>query len=436
MSATLHRVVIIGGGFAGLSAALALKDSNVSVTLLDKRNFHLFQPLLYQIATGSLSESEIASPLRSILAGRKNVTVYKTEVRHIDLQQKTIHSDTMQLEYDSLIVATGVTHNYYGNYQWAQYAPGLKSVEDALEIRQRIFMAFERAEKELDLEKRNAQMRFVIIGSGPTGVELAGSLGELAHHTLKNDFRNIDPKNVEILLIEGFERVLPPYSSKLSAIAADDLTKLGVQIMTNAKVVDIQNDHVKIIYNDIESIIATRTVIWAAGMQATPITKDIAKQSGAELDRMGRISVSEDLSLPGFNNVYILGDIAACKNEEGNLLPGIAPVAKQEGDYVAQVIIAKLNSKSIAKFKYFDKGNMAVIGRNKAVAQLGKFQLSGYFAWVIWVFVHIWFLIGFDSKLGIMLRWAWNYWTDKRQARLITLENANRDNSSKSYRVK
>lgn len=434
MSAAAHRVVIIGGGFAGLSAALALKDSNVSVTLLDKRNFHLFQPLLYQIATGSLSESEIASPLRSILAKRKNVTVYKTEIRHIDLQQKTIHSDTMQLEYDSLIVATGVTHNYYGNYQWAQYAPGLKSVEDALEIRQRIFMAFERAEKELDLEKRKAQMRFVIIGSGPTGVELAGSLGELAHHTLKNDFRNINPKDVEILLVEGFERVLPPYSAKLSSIAAEDLIKLGVQIRSNTKVVDIQRDHIKILCDGIESVIQTRTVVWAAGMQATPITKDLAQQSGVELDRMGRVSVNEDFSLPGFNNVYILGDIAAYKNEEGNLLPGIAPVAKQEGDYVAQIIIAKLNSKPITKFKYFDKGNMAVIGRNKAVAQLGKFQLSGYFAWIIWVFVHVWFLIGFDSKLGIMLRWAWNYWTDKRQARLITLENANRDNSSKSYR--
>lgn len=434
MSAAAHRVIIIGGGFAGLSAALALKDNNISVTLLDKRNFHLFQPLLYQIATGSLSESEIASPLRSILAKRQNVTVYKTEVRHIDLAQKIIHSDTMQLEYDSLIVATGVIHNYYGNYQWAQYAPGLKSVEDALEIRQRIFMAFERAEKELDLEKRKAQMRFVIIGSGPTGVELAGSLGELAHHTLKNDFRNINPKDVEILLVEGFERVLPPYSAKLSSIAAEDLIKLGVQIRTNTKVVDIQGDHIKILCDGIESVIQTRTVVWAAGMQATPITKDLAKQSGVELDRMGRVSVNEDLSLPGFNNVYVLGDIAAYKNEEGNLLPGIAPVAKQEGDYVAQIIIAKLNSKPITKFKYFDKGNMAVIGRNKAVAQLGKFQLSGYFAWIIWVFVHVWFLIGFDSKLGIMLRWAWNYWTDKRQARLITLENANRDNSSKSYR--
>lgn len=436
MITTAHRVVIIGGGFAGLSAAIALKDANVNVTLLDKRNFHLFQPLLYQIATGSLSESEIASPLRSVLARHKNVTVYKTEVRQIDLQQQLILTDTLQLEYDSLIVATGVTHNYYGNYQWAEHAPGLKSVEDALEIRQQIFMAFERAEKEADLERRKAQMRFVIIGSGPTGVELAGSLGELAHNTLKNDFRNIDPKHVEILLLEGFERILPSYSPKLSKIATGDLTKLGVKVLTNTKVIDIQKDHVAILADGIESQIATRTVLWAAGMQATPLTQNIATQAGVELDRMGRIAVNPDLSVPGFANLYVLGDIASCKTAAGNLLPGIAPVAKQQGSYIAGVIKNKLVGKLSAPFKYFDKGNMAVIGRNKAVAQIWKLEFSGYFAWIMWVFVHVWFLVGYDSKLGIMLRWAWNYWTDKRQARLITLENSKRDNSALAYKDK
>lgn len=436
MTTTAHRVVIIGGGFAGLSAAIALKDANVNVTLLDKRNFHLFQPLLYQIATGSLSESEIASPLRSVLARHKNVTVYKTEVRQIDLQQQLILTDTLQLEYDSLIVATGVTHNYYGNYQWAEHAPGLKSVEDALEIRQRIFMAFERAEKEADLERRKAQMRFVIIGSGPTGVELAGSLGELAHNTLKNDFRNIDPKHVEILLLEGFERILPSYSPKLSKIATGNLTKLGVKVLTNTKVIDIQKDHVVIMADGIESQIATRTVLWAAGMQATPLTQNIATQAGVELDRMGRIAVNPDLSVPGFANLYVLGDIASCKTAAGNLLPGIAPVAKQQGSYIAGVIKNKLVGKLSAPFKYFDKGNMAVIGRNKAVAQIWKLEFSGYFAWIMWVFVHVWFLVGYDSKLGIMLRWAWNYWTDKRQARLITLENSKRDNSALAYKDK
>lgn len=436
MITTAHRVVIIGGGFAGLSAAIALKDANVNVTLLDKRNFHLFQPLLYQIATGSLSESEIASPLRSVLALHKNVTVYKTEVRQIDLQQQLILTDTLQLEYDSLIVATGVTHNYYGNYQWAEHAPGLKSVEDALEIRQRIFMAFERAEKEADLERRKAQMRFVIIGSGPTGVELAGSLGELAHNTLKNDFRNIDPKHVEILLLEGFERILPSYSPKLSKIATGNLTKLGVNVLTNTKVIDIQKDHVAILADGIESQIATRTVLWAAGMQATPLTQNIATQAGVELDRMGRIAVNPDLSVPGFANLYVLGDIASCKTAAGNLLPGIAPVAKQQGSYIAGVIKNKLVGKLSAPFKYFDKGNMAVIGRNKAVAQIWKLEFSGYFAWIMWVFVHVWFLVGYDSKLGIMLRWAWNYWTDKRQARLITLENSKRDNSALAYKDK
>lgn len=436
MTTTAHRVVIIGGGFAGLSAAIALKDANVNVTLLDKRNFHLFQPLLYQIATGSLSESEIASPLRSVLARHKNVTVYKTEVRQIDLQQQLILTDTLQLEYDSLIVATGVTHNYYGNYQWAEHAPGLKSVEDALEIRQRIFMAFERAEKEADLERRKAQMRFVIIGSGPTGVELAGSLGELAHNTLKNDFRNIDPKHVEILLLEGFERILPSYSPKLSKIATGNLTKLGVKVLTNTKVIDIQKDHVAILADGIESQIATRTVLWAAGMQATPLTQNIAMQAGVELDRMGRIAVNPDLSVPGFANLYVLGDIASCKTAAGNLLPGIAPVAKQQGSYIAGVIKNKLIGKLSSPFKYFDKGNMAVIGRNKAVAQIWKLEFSGYFAWIMWVFVHVWFLVGYDSKLGIMLRWAWNYWTDKRQARLITLENSKRDNSALAYKDK
>ncbi|HCY39593.1 MAG TPA: FAD-dependent oxidoreductase [Neisseriales bacterium] len=436
MTTTAHRVVIIGGGFAGLSAAIALKDANVNVTLLDKRNFHLFQPLLYQIATGSLSESEIASPLRSVLARHKNVTVYKTEVRQIDLQQQLILTDTLQLEYDSLIVATGVTHNYYGNYQWAEHAPGLKSVEDALEIRQRIFMAFERAEKEADLERRKAQMRFVIIGSGPTGVELAGSLGELAHNTLKNDFRNIDPKHVEILLLEGFERILPSYSPKLSKIATGNLTKLGVKVLTNTKVIDIQKDHVAILADGIESQIATRTVLWAAGMQATPLTQNIATQAGVELDRMGRIAVNPDLSVPGFANLYVLGDIASCKTAAGNLLPGIAPVAKQQGSYIAGVIKNKLIGKLSSPFKYFDKGNMAVIGRNKAVAQIWKLEFSGYFAWIMWVFVHVWFLVGYDSKLGIMLRWAWNYWTDKRQARLITLENSKRDNSALAYKDK
>ena len=436
MITTAHRVVIIGGGFAGLSAAIALKDANVNVTLLDKRNFHLFQPLLYQIATGSLSESEIASPLRSVLAKHKNVTVYKTEVRQIDLQQQLILTDTLQLEYDSLIVATGVTHNYYGNYQWAEHAPGLKSVEDALEIRQRIFMAFERAEKEADLERRKAQMRFVIIGSGPTGVELAGSLGELAHNTLKNDFRNIDPKHVEILLLEGFERILPSYSPKLSKIATGNLTKLGVKVLTNTKVIDIQKDHVAILADGIESQIAARTVLWAAGMQATPLTQNIAMQAGVELDRMGRIAVNPDLSVPGFANLYVLGDIASCKTAAGNLLPGIAPVAKQQGSYIAGVIKNKLIGKLSSPFKYFDKGNMAVIGRNKAVAQIWKLEFSGYFAWIMWVFVHVWFLVGYDSKLGIMLRWAWNYWTDKRQARLITLENSKRDNSALAYKDK
>jgi NADH dehydrogenase len=253
---------------------------------------------------------------------------------------------------------------------------------------------------------------------------------------LKNDFRNIDPKHVEILLLEGFERILPSYSPKLSKIAIGNLTKLGVKVLTNTKVIDIQKDHVAILADGIESQIATRTVLWAAGMQATPLTQNIATQAGVELDRMGRIAVNPDLSVPGFANLYVLGDIASCKTAAGNLLPGIAPVAKQQGSYIAGVIKNKLIGKLSSPFKYFDKGNMAVIGRNKAVAQIWKLEFSGYFAWIMWVFVHVWFLVGYDSKLGIMLRWAWNYWTDKRQARLITLENSKRDNSALAYKDK
>lgn len=432
MAKTKH-IVIIGGGFAGLAAAIELKNSPFTISLLDKRNFHLFQPLLYQVATGSLSPADIASPLRSVLSKNKNTSVYKAEVTSVDTEKRIVLSDAGAFNYDYLIVATGVTHNYFGNNQWAKFAPGLKTVEDSLEIRKRIFMAFEEAEEETDPQKREALMRFIVIGSGPTGVELAGSLGELAHNTLKNDFRNIDPQKSEILLVEGFERILPPYPAELSAQAQKSLEKLGVTVVTDTLVTDIQGNCIKVKQNGEERTIATRTVLWAAGMRATPLTTQIAESTNSEQDRMGRIIVNSDLSLPHNPEIFVLGDIAHLAGTNGEILPGIAPVAMQQGRYVGQNIKKALVGKKNPPFKYLDKGNMAVIGRNAAVARSWKFQFSGYFAWLIWVFVHIWYLVDYDSKIQIMLRWAWNYWTDKRGARLITHENEDKENSSKAF---
>ena len=434
MSDNRVKIVIVGGGFAGLAAALEFKDPKFQISLLDKRNFHLFQPLLYQIATGSLSPADIASPLRAVLAKQKNTTVYKTEVTDINPADKTVYSDIGEFSYDYLIIATGVTHNYFGNFQWAKHAPGLKTVEDSLEIRKRIFLAFEQAEQEHDPVLRDQLMRFVVIGSGPTGVELAGSLGELAHNTLKHDFRNIDPQQVEILLIEGFERILPPYPARLSAQAKRALEKLGVTIVTNTMVTDIQGDKVIVKSGEQERIIPTRTVLWAAGMKATPLTTIVAQKTASEQDRMGRILVNQDLSLSKFPEIFIAGDIANLKGSNGEILPGIAPVAMQQGRYIGGVVKGRLTGKLNHKpFKYLDKGNMAVIGRNAAVARSWKLEFSGYFAWLIWVFIHIWYLVDFDSKLQIMLRWAWNYWTDKRGARLITHEHEDKENSARCY---
>lgn len=419
-----HHVIVVGGGFGGLAAASNLEAKNIKVSLLDKKNFHLFQPLLYQAATGSLSPSDISSPLRAILAKQKNTTVYKAEVTGIDVKRKVVKHDFGEFSYDSLVVATGVVKNYFGNDTWATYAPGLKTIEDAFEIRNRIFMAFELAEIETNPEHRKALMRFVIIGSGPTGVELAGSLGELARCTLIEDFRNIDPRDVEIIIIEGFERVLPPYTPNLSAKAHATLNKMGIKIITKARVTDIQSDHVIIKTEQGEERIDAMTILWAAGMKASPLGGIIAAETGAEQDKMGRIIVNSDLTVPNYPDIYVVGDLANLKDEKGALLPGIAPVAMQEGRYAADVVKRKLSNKKIKPFSYFDKGAMAVIGRNAAVAKTGKMEFSGYFAWLIWVFVHIWYLIGYDNKLVITLKWGWNYWTDKRGARLITNENA------------
>lgn len=419
-----HHVVIVGGGFGGLHTALSLGTANVKVTLIDKRNFHLFQPLLYQVATGGLSPAEISSPLRSILKHNKNTTVLMGQVEDIDPVAQRVFLNHGQIDYDTLIVATGVSHHYFGNDHWATTAPGLKTVEDALEMRRRIFVAFEAAEKETDPEKRQALLTFVVIGGGPTGVELAGAIAELAHSTLKQDFRNINTADARVLLLEGMDRVLPPYPPELSATAAVSLAELGVEVRTKTLVTNIADHTVTMRQGEEIETIQARTILWAAGVKASAMGKIVAERTGAELDRVGRLMVESDLSIKGYPNIFALGDLANFTTEEGKPLPGVAPVATQEGKYVAQLIRKRLAGKSLPAFKYFNAGSLSVIGRHSAVADFGSMRMSGFFAWLIWVFVHIYYLIEFDNKLVVFIQWTWSYFTRKRGARLITGEES------------
>ena len=419
-----HHVVVVGGGFGGLYAAKALsRDKNVFVTLIDKRNFHLFQPLLYQVATGTLSPADISSPLRSVLNHSKNTQVLMGDVLDINPEEKKVSLQSQELTYDSLIVATGVSHHYFGNDNWEQVAPGLKTVEDALEMRRKIFVAFEAAEKETDLEKRRAWLTFVVVGGGPTGVELAGAIAELAYTTLKKDFRNIDTSEAKILLIEGMDRILPPYTPDLSTKAESSLTKLGVTVKTKALVTDIAGDIVTMRQEDKVEKIPAKTVLWAAGVKASPMGAILSAKTGAELDRVGRVVVASNLSIPNHPNIFVVGDLASFSHQNGKPLPGVAPVAMQEGSYVAKLIQNTIEGKKSVPFRYLDRGSLAVIGRNAAVVDLGFVKFSGILAWLTWVFIHIYFLIEFDNKLVVMLQWAWNYWTRNRGARLITGES-------------
>ncbi len=420
-----HHVVIIGGGFGGLYAAQKLGKSPVKVTLIDRRNFHLFQPLLYQVATGSLSPADIASPLRSVLAGNKNTSVLMGEVVDIDPDAQLVKLNiklTAQLEvkYDSLIVATGVSHHYFGNDQWSEQAPGLKTIEDAINIRRRILTAFEAAEKTSDRQLQEALMNFVVIGGGPTGVELAGTLAELAHRTLSDEFTNIDTKKARIILLEGTDRVLPPYHADLSAAAKKSLIELGVEVKTSAMVTNIE-DHV-VTFKCGEQIeqIQAQTILWAAGVKASTMGKVLSDRVNAELDRVGRVIVQPDMAIAAHPNIYVIGDLANYPHLGDRPLPGVAPVAMQQGEYVAHHIEAKLLQKEPAKFKYQDFGSMAVIGRHEAVADFKFLRLKGWLAWFIWTFVHIYYLIEFDNKLIVMIQWGWNYFTHRRGARLIT----------------
>lgn len=416
-----HHVVIVGGGFGGLYAAQTLRRAAVRVTLIDKRNFHLFQPLLYQVATGGLSPGDISSPLRAVLSGQKNTTVLQAEVVDIDPGGRRVILRDGEVGYDSLIISTGVSHHYFGRDEWADRAPGLKTVEDALDIRRRILLAFEAAEREPDPERRRAWLTFVIVGGGPTGVELAGAIAELARATLKEDFRHIDPAETSVLLLEGLDRILPPYPADLSAKAEAALRMLGVTVQTNSLVTEIQGEMVTVSRGEQAEQIRARTILWAAGMKASSLGQVLAGRTGVALDKAGRVIVQPDLSLPDYPEIFVIGDLAHFAHQpDGQPLPGVAQVAMQQGKYVARLIKERLDDQTLPPFRYQDRGSMAVIGRNAAVAVIGKLHLSGYPAWLIWVFIHIAYLIEFDNRLLVMFQWAWNYFTRKRGARLIT----------------
>jgi NADH dehydrogenase len=412
--------VIIGGGFGGLAATQALKEAPVQITLIDRRNFHLFQPLLYQVATGSLSAANIASTLRATLKRQKNTRVLLAEVIDIDVKARRVLLTDGSVEYDALVVATGSRHHYFGNHDWEKIAPGLKTVEDATEIRRRIFVAFEAAERESNPEKLQALLTFVVVGGGPTGVELAGALGELANDTLKHDFRHIGPSKAKILLIEGSDRILPTYPARLSDRAVMFLAKLGVRVDANAMVTELHADAVTVKRGQSLERIPCHTVIWAAGVQASFLGQVLGKTTGATLDRAGRICVEPNLTIAGYPEIFVIGDLANYTHQTGKPLPGLAPVAMQQGRYIGQILAKGVIDKNAPPFHYRDRGSMAIIGRASAVAQIGRFQLSGFFAWLMWLFVHLMYLVEFENKVLVLVQWGWYYFSRNRAARLIT----------------
>jgi NADH:ubiquinone reductase (H+-translocating) len=418
-----HRVVIIGGGFGGLSLANSLKNVPVDVTLLDRVNYHLFQPLLYQVATGSLSPANIASPLRQVLRKRKNVTVLLAEATHIDAQNRRVILSDGVVDYDTLIVATGSSHQYFGHDEWGQFAPGLKTIEDATNMRRRILLAFEAAERERDPEKLRAWLTFVIVGAGPTGVELAGALGEIANDTLRHDFRDIDPSTAHIVLVEGADRILPTYPPHLSDAARKMVERLGVTVRTNAFVTDVGKDSVTVRQGDRTDVFRTRTILWAAGVLASPLGKILEQEAGAPIDKAGRVVVQPDLTLPGHPEIFVIGDLANFSHQGRKPLPGVAQPAIQQGHYVARVIAKRLKGEGTKPFHYLDKGNLAVIGRGAAVADLNWLRLAGLPAWLIWIFIHLLYIVQFQNRLLILLQWGWLYVSYDRSARLITGKN-------------
>jgi NADH:ubiquinone reductase (H+-translocating) len=406
------QVIIVGGGFAGLNAACRLgRESDVEVTLLDRRNHHLFQPLLYQVAMAGLSPADIAEPIRSLLSPYRNTCVLQAEVTGVDFDRRQVQTDIGELSYDYLLLACGATHSYFGHDEWEPFAPGLKTIEQATEIRRRVLTAFEQAEATHDPHEQKRLMTFVVVGGGPTGVELAGAIGEMSRYTLAKDFRNIDAALARIFLIEGAPRILPSFPEKLARRAMRDLEDLGVQVWTSSIVTHIDARGVEV---DDERLSAG-TVLWAAGVQASPL----GLQLGVETDRQGRILVEPDLSLPWHPEVFVAGDQAHCVGPVGRPLPGLAPVAIQQGRHIARLILDDLAGKPRQKFHYVDKGQMATIGRSRAVARTGRLSLTGFIAWLAWLLVHIFYLTGFRNRLFVVLSWGWSYLTFRKGARLI-----------------
>jgi len=407
------HVVIVGGGFGGLYAARELSRHPVRITLVDRRNHHLFQPLLYQVATAALSPADIATPLRHILSRRRNVTVFLAEAERLDLHARRVILTDGELGYDAVILAAGASHSYFGHDEWELAAPGLKSLEDALEIRRRVLLAYEAAERCADATERQALLRFVVIGGGPTGVELAGALAEISRKTVAADFRVIDPTQAHILLLEAGPRVLPSFPEELSGKAEAQLRRLGVEVRTGAPVTNVTPDAVWVGGKQIRS----RAIVWAAGVAASPL----ARRLGVELDRAGRVPVEPDLSVPGYPEAFVIGDLAAFfHQDDGQPLPGLAPVAIQQGRTAAENVWRRLQGRPPRRFRYRDKGNIATIGRASAVAVVRGFRLSGFVAWLAWLLVHIFFLIGFRNRFVVLFEWAWAYLTYQRGARLIT----------------
>jgi NADH:ubiquinone reductase (H+-translocating) len=429
---TAHRVVIVGSGFGGLNAAQALASAPLSITVVDRKNHHTFQPLLYQVATAGLSPGEIAGPIRSILSSHKNIEVLMAEVTGFDLErrvvqtavqtdaradsQNDVQNENQEIPYDTLIVAAGAGESYFGHEEWEPLAPGLKTIEDALEIRRRILLAFELAERRAFSGEPCDPLNFVVVGAGPTGVELAGTLAEICRHALAHDFRSIDPRRARIHLIEGGPNVLPAYPEDLSRSAVEQLQHLGVEVLTSTMVTNIEPG----VIHMGETKMNASVILWAAGVAASPLGKKL----GVPVDRAGRVLVNPDLSLPNHPEVFVIGDLASLKDKSGKLLPGVAPVAILEGRYVAKLIRREIREGKGAAprppFHYFDKGSLATIGRSAAIAQFGKIHISGFIAWLAWLFVHIFFLIGFQNRVLVFIQWAWSYFTYERGARLIT----------------